>query len=92
VSGKAITTLDAARAHAVAWDKRLVAGCAASAAAWIDVQVPHAVTAERDDDPGRRSAGDHEAPDRGADPHAMNGHPPLRDISQDPDRFRRPPL
>src|SRR4029078_3875744 len=41
---------------------------------------------ERNDDPGRRSAGDHEAPDRGADPHRDERSPlSLRPLSENPD-------
>ena len=69
--------------------RRRRAGCAASAAAGVDRRAGAALRLlpERDDDPGRRPAGDDEAPDRGADPHGDERPSlPLRHLSADPDR------
>ena len=89
VSGKAITTLEGMPAlYAKSrGTSRLVAGCAASAAAGVDRRAGAALRLlpERNDDPGRRPAGDDQAPDRGADPHRDERPPlPLRDVSADP--------
>ena len=90
VSGKAITTLEGMGAMfaSVARHDCLEPGCAASAAAGVDRRAGAALRLlpERNDDPGRRSAGDDEAPDRGADPH-RDERPslPLRHLSADPD-------
>ena len=89
VSGKAITTLEGLPAlYAKSrGTTRLGPGLAASAAAGVDRRAGAALRLlpERDDDPGRRPAGDHEAPDRGADPH-RDERPslPLRHLSADP--------
>ena len=91
VSGKAITTLEGMpRAVCeVARHDRVEPGRAASAAAGVDRRAGAALRLlpERNDDPGRRPAGDDEAPDRGADPH-RDERPsvPLRHLSADPDR------
>ena len=91
VSGKAITTLEGMRraVREVARARRPRARRAASVAAGLDRRAGAALRLlpERDDDPGRRSAGDDEAPDRGPDPH-RDERPsvPLRDLSADPDR------
>ena len=90
VSGKAITTLEGMPAL-YAKSRGTTAsssGCAASAAAGVDRRAGAALRLlpERHDDPGRRSAGDDQAPDRGADPHRDERPPvPLRHVSADPD-------
>ena len=90
VSGKAITTLGgyACDVGEGAWHDCYGAGCVASVAAGVDRCAGAALRLlpERDDDPGRRSSGDDEAPDRGADPH-RDERPslPLRHLSADPD-------
>ena len=90
VSGKAITTLEGMprAVREVARHDGLGAGCAASAAAGVDRRAGAALRLlpERNDDPGRRPAGDDEAADRGADPH-RDERPsvPLRHLSADPD-------
>ena len=64
-------------------------GCAASVAAGVDRRAGAALRLlpERDDDPGRRPAGDDEEPDRGPDPHGdERASLPLRDVSANPDR------
>ena len=91
VSGKAITTLEGLPAlyASVARHDGRRAGCAASVAAGVDRRAGAALRLlpERHDDPGRRSAGDGEAADRGADPHGDERPPvPLRHLSADPDR------
>ena len=61
---------------------------AASAAAGVDRRSGAALRLlpERDDDPGRRSAGDDEAPDRGSDPHGDERPSlPLWHVSAHPD-------
>ena len=66
----------------------LGSGFAAPAAAGVDRRAGAALRLlpERDDDPGRRSAGDDEAADRGADPHGDERAPvPLWHVSADPD-------
>src|SRR4051812_46177605 len=72
----------------VAWHDRCGAGGAASAAAGVDRRAgaPLRLLPERNDDPGRRSAGDHEEADRGADPDGdERSSLPLRDVSENPD-------
>ena len=89
VSGKAITTLEGMPAlYANARGTTAAAPRAASAAAGVDRRAGAALRLlpERDDDPGRRPAGDHEAPDGGADPHRDERPPlPLRHVSAHPD-------
>ena len=73
----------------VAWHDGGGAGCAASAAAGVDRRAGAALRLlpERDDDPGRRPAGDDEEPVRGSDPHGdERASLPLRHLSADPDR------
>ena len=73
----------------VALDLGLGSRLAAPAAAGVDRRPgsPLRLLPERDDDPGRRPAGDHEAPDRGADPHRHErASVPLRHLPADPDR------
>src|SRR6185437_6564541 len=63
--------------------------CAASVAAGVDRCSGAALRLlpERDDDPGRRSAGDDEEPVRGPDPHGdERASLPLRYVSENPDR------
>src|SRR4051812_25360293 len=63
-------------------------GCVASAAAGVDRRAGAALRLlpERNDDPGRGSPRDHEAPDRGADPHRDERPPvPLWHLSAHPD-------
>src|SRR5262245_28455525 len=75
--------------RAVAWDFRIGSRVAAPAAAGVDRRAGAALRllSERDDDPGRRSAGDHETSHRGADPH-RDERPslPLRNLPADPHR------
>ena len=90
VSGKAITTLEGMPALYAKSRGTTAAtpACAASAAAGVDRRAGAALRLlpERNDDPGRRSAGDDEAPDRGADPHGdERPSVPLRHVSADPD-------
>ena len=90
VSGKAITTLEGMPAMCAKsrGTTAVFAGCSASVAAGVDRRAGAALRLlpERNDDPGRRSAGDDEAPDRGADPHRdERSSVPLRDLSADPD-------
>ena len=90
VSGKAITTLEGMPALCArrARHDGDGAGGAASAAAGVDRRAGAALRLlpERNDDPGRRPAGDDEAADRGADPHRDERPPlPLRHLSADPD-------
>ena len=96
VTGKAITTLEGmpalyAKSRATAGDR----ACAASVAAGVDRRAGAALRllSERDDDPGRRSAGDHEASHRSADPHRHErASVPLRHLSRASSRrSRRPP-
>src|SRR6185503_6629574 len=64
------------------------ASLAASVAAGVDRRAGAALRLlpERNDDPGRRSAGDDQAADRGADPHRdERASVPLRHVSADPD-------
>ena len=71
----------------VAWHDGGGAGVA-SVAAGVDRRAGAALRLlpERDDDPGRRSAGDDEEPDRGSDPHGDERPSlPLRHLSADPD-------
>ena len=71
-----------------AWHDCCDSGCFASVAAGVDRCAGAALRLlpERDDDPGRRSVGDHEASDRGADPD-RDERPslPLWDVSADSD-------
>ena len=90
VSGKAITTLEGMPAL-YAKSRGTTAStpaASASAAAGVDRRAGAALRLlpERNDDPGRRSAGDDEAADRGADPH-RDERPsvPLRHVSAHPD-------
>ena len=87
VSGKSITTLEGLPAlWASSAARRLRRAAAAPAAAGVDRRPGAALRLlpERDDDPGRRSAGDDEAADRGADPHRDERAPvPLRHLSHE---------
>ena len=90
VSGKAITTLEGMPALYASSRGTTAAtpGCAASVAAGVDRCAGAALRLlpERNDDPGRRSAGDDEEADRGADPHGDERPPvPLRHVSENPD-------
>ena len=95
VSGKAITTLEGMPAlYATPRGTTASAPGAASAAAGVDRRAGAALRLlpERDDDPGRRPAGDDEAPDRGADPHGDERPSlPLRHLPADPRRRSRRP-
>ena len=89
VSGRAITTLEGMPAlYAIlARNDGVDPGRAAPAAAGVDRRAGAALRLlpERNDDPGRRSAGDHQTADRGADPH-RDERPslPLRHLPADP--------
>ena len=90
VSGKAITTLEGLPAlYAASRGTTAAAPASASVAAGVDRCAGAALRLlpERDDDPGRRPAGDDEEPDRGPDPHGdERASVPLRDVSENPDR------
>ena len=90
VSGRAITTLEGMPALWAAARGTTAAAPAgvASAAAGVDRCSGSALRLlpERNDDPGRRSVGDDEAPDRGADPHGdERSSLPLWHVSENPD-------
>ena len=90
VSGKSITTLEGLPAlYAASRGTTAAAPASASVAAGVDRRAGAALRLlpERDDDPGRRSAGDDEEPDRGPDPHGdERASVPLRHLSANPDR------
>src|SRR5215470_7642604 len=76
VSGKSITTLEGLPAL---WAQQR--GTAAAA------PTLHPLQQAWNDDPGRRSLGDHEEPDRGSDPHGDERAPvPVRDLPKNSDR------